>query len=304
MSIIKANPTQTPQVRHLLHNGRHVYSSFGDEDLPALLEKGLALLGEDARAAWGFLCIQVEDRPATLPASAADHAYLRSLAIAQGRSPSQDVVALMDAAIQHLRKHIRPVQIIVYGGEDWFIKPLLAAGFALTERVAFFRLNLDRRPASNPMLPFISKRWSNPPALAVAQLRPMQPSDIEMLAQLDAETFDSLWHFGAKDLWELLFRARAQVALLEGKLVGYSALSVTNEEAHLARLAVHPTAQGHGIGRQLLADCIAYGRDTQIASIALNTQVSNERSQRLYRQLGFRPTGLVLPIVTKTIFPK
>jgi len=304
MPIIKANTTYTPQVRHLLHNGRHVYSSFGDEDLPSLLEKALTLLGEDQHDLWGFLCIQVEDRPITLPTSAADRAYLRAVALTQGRSPSQDVVALMDAAIQHLYNYPRPVQIIVYGGEDWFIKPLLAAGFALTERVAFFRLDLERRPVSNPLFPFMGKRWPHQSASAVAQLRPMQPTDIEALTQLDAVTFDPLWHFGAKDIWELFFRARVQVALLDEQMIGYSALSVMKDEAHLARLAVHRTAQGRGIGRQLLADCITYARDTHLSSIALNTQVSNGRSQRLYRQLGFHPTGLVLPIVTRTIFPK
>lgn len=303
MPIIQANATHTPQVRHLLHTGRHVYGSFGDEDLPALLDKALALLGEAQGAPWGFLCIQVEDRPTTLPSLAPDRAYLRALALDRGRSPSQDVVALMEVAMQQLHTYARPVEIIVYGGETWFIKPLLTAGFVMAERVAFFRLALERRATRTPVWPWAGGLGSHKPPSEVAQLRAMQPSDIETLAQLDAETFTPLWHFGAKDLWELLFRARAQVALLDDQLVGYAAISVTGDEAHLARLAVHPAAQGRGIGHQLLRDCIAYAQDNHLTAIALNTQVSNERSQRLYRQLGFRPTGLVLSVLTKTISP-
>ncbi len=289
MPIIQATTTHAAQVRHLLHNGRHVYGSFGDEDLASLLTKGLALLGEDQATPWGFLSIQVEERPITLPPTAPDRAYLRAVALDQGRSPSQDVPLLMQLALRQLNNSPRRCQLIVYGGEAWLTRPLFPLGFSLTERVQFFRLDLTRRVADALVTP------------EVAQLRPLHPPDLPALAELDAAAFEPLWHFGEKELWELLFRSRMQVALWEGKLVGYSAITANGDEAHLARLAVHPAVQGMGIGRQLLIDSIAYAHDQQFTAVALNTQVSNTRSQRLYRQLGFRPTGLVLPVLTKII---
>jgi ribosomal-protein-alanine N-acetyltransferase len=289
MPIIQARASHESQIRHLLQKGRHVFASFGNEDLPALLEKQLVLLAEEKGVAWGFLGIEVEERPPTLPTSAANRAYLRALALAQGRSPSRDVPMLMDAALQQLNPTSYPIQVIVYSGEAWLTKPLLAADFVLTERVEFFSLNITRYPT----------RFDPPSSLA--QLRPMHPNDIPAVAELDAAAFDSLWHFGMKDLWELMFRCRMQVAIVDEKPMGYSALSANGAEAQLARLAVRPAAQGQGIGRQLLLDAIAYAQANHFAAISLNTQTNNQRAQKLYRQLGFRPTGLMVPVLTKTI---
>lgn len=289
MSIIQANTNHLPQIRQLLHKGRHVFSSFGEEDLPTFLEKQLALLAEERGAPWGFLCIEIEERPITLPATAPDRVYLRALALAQGRSPAHDAPALMNAAIHQLQNRRHPIQIIVYGAESWLTKPLLTAGFNLTERVQFFQLDLHRYTR----VAFIH---SAPP-----QLQSMQPADIPNVAELDALAFDPLWHFSAEALWELMFRCRMEVALVDEKIVGYSALSARGEEAQLARLAVHPAVQGQGIGRLLLFDNIAYAQANQFALLSLNTQLSNESAQKLYRQVGFRPTGVLIPVLTQTI---
>ncbi|MCX6044571.1 MAG: GNAT family N-acetyltransferase [Chloroflexi bacterium] len=293
MPIIQANPDYEPQIRHLLRKGRHIFASFGNEDLTTLLEKPLTLLAEEKGSVWGFLNIEIEERPPTLPSAAAQRAYLRALVLAQGRSPSQDIPLLMEAALQTLNRAVAPLQIIVYGGETWLTKPLLAMGFDLTERVEFLALDLTRYPT-----------YVAPPP-TVAQLRPMHPNDIPTVAELDATAFEPLWHFGVKDLWELMFRSRLQVATIDEQPVGYSALSANGTskgaEAQLARLAVSPTVQGQGIGRQLLIDAIAYARANRFAVVSLNTQTTNQRAQKLYRQLGFRPTGFIVPVLTKTV---
>ncbi len=293
MPIIQANATHEPQIRHLLRKGRHVFTSFGNEDLSTLLGKQLALAAEEKGSIWGFLGLELEERPTTLPVAAANRAYLRAFVLAQGRSPSQDVPLLMEAALQQLTRTDHAHQIIVYGGETWLTKPLLALGFVLDERVEFFMLDLNRVPA----------RLESPASLA--QLRPMHPDDIPAVAALDAAAFAPLWHFGEKDLWELIFRCRMQVAVVDEQPVGYSALSASGAaggaEAQLARLAVNPTVQGQGIGRQLLIDTLAYARANQFAAVTLNTQTTNQRAQKLYQQLGFRPTGFTVSVLTKII---
>jgi ribosomal-protein-alanine N-acetyltransferase len=138
----------------------------------------------------------------------------------------------------------------------------------------------------------------DPPELSFT---PLYPAQLDDLAILDAATFDPLWHFGRRDLFELLMRGRMQVAWWEGVMVGYSAVCANSaSEGQLARLAVHPNYQGRGIGRSLLSDAIRYAAG-EFSVLVLNTQVNNRRSQSLYRSLGFRPIGMSLSVLGLTV---
>lgn len=100
----------------------------------------------------------------------------------------------------------------------------------------------------------------------------------------------------------LLLAGRVQLAMRNEQIAGYSALSMQVNSAaqnvtQLARLAVHPAAQGAGIGRLLLTDVIDYARANLAESIALNTQSSNYRSLALYRAVGFRNIGKMIPVL-------
>jgi ribosomal protein S18 acetylase RimI-like enzyme len=91
------------------------------------------------------------------------------------------------------------------------------------------------------------------------------------------------------------------LVLVDDRLVGYWAQTLAaDREAHLARLAVHPEFHGRGVGRFLLADAIEYARSEKLRSILLNTQTDNQRALKLYRSFGFRPTGRIVPILTRT----
>ncbi len=101
-----------------------------------------------------------------------------------------------------------------------------------------------------------------------------------------------------------------RAAWLDDRLVGYAAISLNGAfddpttagpSAFLARLAVHPSVQGRGVGRQLLADSIAYAHSQGHNPIYLNTQVSNEQSQRLYEGMGFRSMGRVFQVYVAQI---
>ena len=295
MPMILADVQHATQIRQLLDKGRHIFANFGLEDLPTLLEKDLVLLGEDQGSVWGFIGVRREERPPTLPVAAPDRAYLRAFILARGRSPSSDGIQLMDAALQRLQGGPHPVQLIVYGAESWLNKPLLANGFGLAERVQFFRLDLRRQRVT---VDSASARAAN---ATPVQLRAMQPTDLDTVAVLDGQTFDPLWHFSAKELWELLFRSRMQVAIVDDVIMGYAALSTNGADAQLARLAVHPQMQGRGIGRLLLLDSIDYARTAHFSTLSLNTQVSNIHAQQLYQKVGFRPAGQIDLVLTKIV---
>lgn len=280
------------EIRRLLAHGRRLYRATGDEDLPGLVERQVAVVGEEASQLWGFCALALEKRPPTLPPAAPDRAYLRMLALAAGYEPAVAGRQLLATAIQLVSGHRWPRLLIAHAPEPWLENPLAAAGFTLAEQVQTFRLELLSAPVGRER-----------PAVAPVSLRPLSLTDFDAVAQLDAAAFDPLWHYGANALGELLFTSRVQVALLDDRIVGYTAITRHGDEAHLTRIAVHPEVQGQQIGRLLLADAIEYAYRDGARAVTLNTQVSNTRSQQLYRAYGFRPTRHLLPVYTRLIAP-
>jgi ribosomal protein S18 acetylase RimI-like enzyme len=288
MAIIPATPHHLPQIRQLLANGRRVYQNFGGEDLTALLTTGHGVVGEEQGRLWGFATIGREARAPTFPPTAPERAQVRALALANGHPPAEAGVALLRATVATVQN---PTLVIVYGGEPWLTDVLPTAGFVRAEEVQYYHHNQVQR--------YQPRRQPTP----AAQLRPMQPTDVEPVAQLDAAAFDLLWHFPAKSLWELLFQSRMQVAVQGANIVGYSAVALNQRVAHLARLAVHPSAQSQGIGRQLLDDVLVYAATNRAHTVTLNTQVSNVRSQQLYGAFGFQATRQIVLVFTRLVQP-
>ena len=295
MPVAIARVSDLPVLRRLLRMGRFVYAALADEDLPGIVEKGLTLLAGEPGYPWGALVVDPElPRPASLPPGAPFRAQMRALALRHGPWAATGAATLVDGLCEHLPASRRPLLLHTYAGEPWLREQLAQAHFALADTVTFFRLASLESAAGSAM------------ALAAARLRPAALSEIEQIADLDAATFEPLWHFGAADVVEMCVRGRVQVAVrTEGtgeQIVGYSALLTgMRSEAHLARLAVHPAAQRAGIGRLLLLDAIAYARAEGYVAMALNTQASNLRSQALYRSVGFAPSGVALPVYTRLI---
>ncbi len=65
-----------------------------------------------------------------------------------------------------------------------------------------------------------------------------------------------------------------------------------DDEAGIRMLAVAPAAQGRGVGRRLMADCIERATAAGKARIVLHTTASMTPAQALYSSLGFeRTTG-------------
>lgn len=290
MTMSRADASQVVQVRQLWQRSRHLYHNLGAEDLTTLLTKQIALLAEERGQTWGFVCLQDEVRPATLPVAAPNRAYLRALALARGRPPSLYVAELLASAISFLHPSPQGHLLIAYADADWLRMPLFQADFTLTEEVQFLEFAQVQRwqPVAGLTSPHL-------------QLRPCQIDDLHALAVLDAATFTPLWHLDATALYELLLTSRLQLASIEDELVGYTALTTSDSSGHLARLAVHPKFQRRGIGKQLLTEVLVYAQAQRVETVLLNTQVHNHTAQQLYRAFGFRPTGRITPVLTKRI---
>jgi ribosomal-protein-alanine N-acetyltransferase len=120
----------------------------------------------------------------------------------------------------------------------------------------------------------------------------MQRYDLPQVAELDASAFEFLWQNSLSDLERAFPQSLlATIAELDGKPIGYQISTRNPMGVHLARLAVHPTLQGHGVGFALLADLILKTEQRGLSHITVNTQSDNPASLALYQRMGFHETG-------------
>lgn len=94
-------------------------------------------------------------------------------------------------------------------------------------------------------------------------------------------------------LLSFLNRSSAQVwGVFQGKtLLGFSIVSVVVDESELINIAVHPQAQGKGIGSQLLQHAIAQLPEV-VRGMFLEVRQSNAPAIALYDRMGFIETGV------------
>jgi ribosomal-protein-alanine N-acetyltransferase len=166
---------------------------------------------------------------------------------------------------------------------DWLFDHAEALGFCFAEEIVTLRrANQDAPPE---MLP------------AGLLLRVGRPDDLDPVVRVDHAAFAAPWQMTRRELYQAeRMAAYYTVALLDGAVMGYQICTVYFEGAHLARLAVDPRAQGMGVGAALLHGALRHFARRGLYNMTVNTQHSNERSQRLYLRAGFRHNGYNMPV--------
>lgn len=164
--------------------------------------------------------------------------------------------------------------------------PFLACGFEVHERLRLLRRPVDR-----------SVRLPDP----TADLRRPSGADRSAVLAVDAAAFPAFWQLdeaGLRDALGATPSARLRVAMAPDQhaVVGYAVTGRAGPRGYLQRLAVHPSAQGRGLGTALVHDGLRWLRRWGASEALVNTQEGNESALRLYRHLGFREQddGLVV----------
>ena len=125
----------------------------------------------------------------------------------------------------------------------------------------------------------------------------MLETDLEQLASLEKKAFNPLWRHSARGLGLARHQAFSfDVALLQGKIVGFQLSTPSEYGVHLVRLTVDPDTHGLGIGSALLHHAFQQYHRRGKYRVTLNTQIDNEASQRLYRKFGFFASGQRFPV--------
>lgn len=120
----------------------------------------------------------------------------------------------------------------------------------------------------------------------------------EEVLSIDRDAFDGFWRFDDIRFREALNATPHRLLRLAGRQPpsGYALSGVSRDRAYLQRLAVRPSAAGHGVGTALLYDAMHWMRSRGASEVFVNTQCDNTRALALYERHGFvhEPEGLVI----------
>ncbi len=169
--------------------------------------------------------------------------------------------------------------------QHWFDQILAEEHFDLTEHIVL--LEWDAGSIEPMGLP------------SSMHIRQMKPQDLPGVVEVDAAAFEPLWRNSLPALSKAYEQSSyATVVEDDSGLIGYQLSTGGLFGAHLARLAVLPRSQGHGLGGALVSDLILHMQGTGGSKVTVNTQGNNSASLALYSRLGFRLTGEKYPVYT------
>jgi ribosomal protein S18 acetylase RimI-like enzyme len=177
--------------------------------------------------------------------------------------------------------------------QPWFQEVLAGSGFENRQQIVM--LEWRYQPS------FASTSPRGPDGI---RIRHMTEADLPEVETTDAASFDALWQNPLETIRKAFGQALyATVAENEHGILGYQLSTGGGQRAHLARLAVHPAAQGKGAGRALLSDLFRYITYAGISRLSVNTQSDNQASLSLYQRMGFVRTGEEYPVYTFEVSP-
>jgi len=155
-----------------------------------------------------------------------------------------------------------------------------SAGFAVIDTLALLRIDLVDTPRRR----------------VGAGTSPLRARHHVDAAGVDRQAFGDPWGNDADDLAEIrratpVHRARARFVpggRRRRRLAGFAITGAAAGHGYLQRLAVAPDLQGHGHGRILVDDSLAWMRARRLGHGLVNTAIDNERALALYESVGFR----------------
>ncbi len=268
-------------IRRVLMTSEFIHYRFSPEELPRLLDiyPAVGAFSEGAGPLARLASGGGDPLQAFLLSNelAAPVAWIGGFGVTWGEGNRYE--EYLDLLLPPLAQRLAAVGVrsLFYSGgdldSDWLREPLEARGFHLAALLRSY----DKLDYTIPAL-------GNPHV----RLRPYQPADIPQLVEIDRLCFDELWrHDGPAFIEIAAAYPYFVVAEDETGILGYQFNIVDSTIGYLVRIAVHPRAQGKGIGVRLMAEAIHYFQHHDVSRIILNTEEENTRAHRLYEYFGF-----------------
>lgn len=142
---------------------------------------------------------------------------------------------------------------------------------------------------------------AGPPATGAVQLRQVDLSEIELLTEIQARSFDEseesarvmqLYHLEEAE-------SRVYIALLDGEPIGKIEAIVEQQGAYIRAFGVLPERRGRGYGRQTLSALIGTMLDEGRPNLVLEVATENRNALGLYQSCGFQETTVYDYFVVK-----
>ncbi|MDP9020599.1 MAG: GNAT family N-acetyltransferase [Actinomycetota bacterium] len=171
---------------------------------------------------------------------------------------------------------------------------VVTAALSVHEQRGFLLAGFDVREE----LHLLSRDLDTLPKAPNAPLRRGRRRDRRPTIEIDALAFPPFWRLDEAGLVDALAATRSTRFRVagHGPVLGYAVSGRAGARGYLQRLAVHPGAQGRGLGRALVLDGLRWMRRGGAVRAMVNTQLDNDRALQLYQSLGFQmePTGLAV----------
>lgn len=151
-------------------------------------------------------------------------------------------------------------------------QPFLACGFTLVEELHLLRRDLTAE--------VVVDRGAT---------RRARRTDWDDVLTLDQLAFQDFWQFDRTALADAIRatpRHRFQV-VRSTPVHGYHVTGLAGLNSYIQRVAVHPDAQGAGLGAALVNDSLRWAWRNGATVAHVNTQVINDRAVALYQRCGF-----------------
>jgi ribosomal-protein-alanine N-acetyltransferase len=267
LSVRSVRSDDLPELRRLAGEGRHAHVQLDWWTWEDWVGNPGFLLAQDGARIVG-MGLGVRD--------ASPVAWLRAVVVKDGRGAGELLDALLPPMMAALRSQgVEALACLAWSA--WLSGLLPERGFVPQAQVVTLRKDGAAAPAVRS------------PGVLVRQAN---MADLDSVMAIDHAAFEEVWWYGETALFRALRGAlRFCVAERRGQLIGYAFAHASGSQAHITRLAVHPSHQRQGIGALMLADLIEQARAQGTESITLNTQTYNENSLQLYRRFGFEPVG-------------
>ncbi len=126
----------------------------------------------------------------------------------------------------------------------------------------------------------------------MTQLREIEQSDLPKMEEIEKQCFQDSWCLA---MWKGTFNRQdfLGVAIEEnGEFVGFCAGTVLFECSDLLRIALLERARGKGYGGALLNEFMQKAKKRGAEKIFLEVRATNEVALRLYKNFGFKETGI------------
>lgn len=117
-------------------------------------------------------------------------------------------------------------------------------------------------------------------------LRPMREHDLTRLIEVEQRAYEFPWTLGI--FGDCLRAGYCCWSLLLGeRLIGYSIMVVTLDEAHILNICVDPDYQRRGFAQKLLDQLLQLALRHRASMVFLEVRPSNLAARQLYARNGF-----------------